>query len=99
MTIRGHTLVEVLVVLAILGVIVGVGVVALRPEMKVDGRMAHPSILLARHRAMATGQRATVSYFQSPGIPATATALPDGRVVADSGSGLDLFTGRGRATR
>jgi prepilin-type N-terminal cleavage/methylation domain-containing protein len=97
MTARGHTLVELLVVLAMLGVVAGIALLAFRP-----GSEAQPSddpvVAKARQRALASGRPVTVSFARA-GNAAVVTVLPDGRVVGDSASHLDPFTGRSRAAR
>ena len=96
MSSRGHTLVELLVVLAMLGVVGGVAVMAFRPATA-SHEPGHPGAAEARRRALTTGRPVTFSL--DPDQAALATALPDGRVVADSSTRLDPFTGRFRAAR
>ncbi len=90
----GVTLVELLVVIALLGIVAGVvGVTwhtatVLRPVPPAAAR-----VLAARDSALRTGRAVTIP-LTGPGGAQTATALPDGRVLAEPGLGIDPFTGR-----
>ncbi len=80
---RGFTLIEMLVVIALLGIMVGVTTVALAPRRQTQG----PSSDL---------QHARIDAIKS-GAPRMAHGvlfLPDGRAI---GSGVDPLTGAARA--
>ena len=92
--VEGSTLVEVLVVLAILGVVAGVTGLGLRAESqppRVDDAVARVSA--ARREAIRTGRSLTVVTSRDDHVVA-ATAHPDGSVVADSALALDRLSGR-----
>jgi len=94
---RGFTLVELMVVLAILGVMMGVVGLATRslgetdPEAERAARIAE-----ARRRALET-RRPVVLQVAEGDSAWRMVALPDGSVRADSALGLDELTGRPRA--
>lgn len=91
---RGNTLVELLVVLAILGVVAGVTGLAFRPVSEtspVDAVAAQ--VATARRDALRTGRPVTVMVSRGGDVVA-ATAHPDGRVVADTTLAIDPLTGR-----
>ena len=81
---RGVTLIELLVTLAILGLVAGVTGLSLGaapvPAVPLDARRAH--IADARDSALRTGHPVTV-IIADDGMISYATALPDGRVLAD----------------
>ena len=90
---KGTTLVELLVVLAILGVIAGVAGLSFRAEprrLEVDTAVAQ--VAAARREAIRTGRSVTVAVFRE-GHVSVATAHADGSVVADSALSIDRFTG------
>ncbi len=106
----GFTLVELLVVLAVLGVLAGVVAVAGRPSAAAHADPWRAAVAAARARALVTGRR--VHLYVGPGVGAPVAArggdvlaLPDGRVltdvsVTDAGDGrraIDPFTGRPEA--
>lgn len=91
----GSTLVELLVVLAILGVVLGITGLSFRREAAtptVDAVRAR--IADTRRAAVRSGKSVTVIVSGDNGRLLAATAHPDGRVVADSGLGIDRFSGR-----
>jgi prepilin-type N-terminal cleavage/methylation domain-containing protein len=97
MTRRGVTLVELLVALALLGLMVSfvaysgatrMGVVRLSP--------AADSIVVARHHAIGTG-RAVVKMIWIDSAPFTFAAHPDGRIVSRHAQ-IDMLTGRWNAS-
>lgn len=91
---RGNTLVELLVVLAILGVVAGVTGLAFRPvsdTSRVDAVAAQ--VATARREAIRTGRSVTVMVSRGDDVFA-ATAHPDGRVVADTVLAIDPLSGR-----
>jgi prepilin-type N-terminal cleavage/methylation domain-containing protein len=90
---KGNTLVELIVVLAILGVIAGVTGLSFRPEprgLEVDTTVAQ--VAAARREAIRAGRSVTVAVFRE-GHVSVATAHADGSVVADSALAIDRFTG------
>lgn len=90
---RGTTLLEVLVTVAILGVIAGVTVLAVR---RMDPPSADdPRQILAEslRTVVATGRSAEVRIVVN-GVMATAVVRPDGSIVADSSLEIERFTGR-----
>jgi prepilin-type N-terminal cleavage/methylation domain-containing protein len=88
----GVTLVELLVVLAILGVMAGVVGLAVPPIRRAPEGGAAARVARARQTAVASGRAVTVSVSMD-GRPRTATAFPDGSVVADSGLDVDRLSG------
>lgn len=90
----GVTLVELVVVLAILGVVAGVtglAYAAARPAPAPDDPLA--AIARARAEALAS-RRATSVAVRVEGRTHAVTVLPDGSVLADPGLRVDRFTGR-----
>lgn len=91
---RGVTLVELVVVIAILGLAAGVAGLAFRPPPSRTGPDARgPAIAGARARALATGARVTVAV-DSGGSDATVTAHPDGSVLAAPALTVERLTGK-----
>lgn len=92
---RGLTLVEMLVVLAILGLMAGVVAVRLefRPAPPREGTVTGD----ARRRAIGEARPVSV-LVTAAGRVTTVTALPDGRVLSDTSQPTNLFTGRPRAS-
>lgn len=93
-TVKGSTLVELLVVLAIFGVVAGVTGLTFRAEPRsprVDDAAAR--VTAARREAIHSGRSVTVVVASHNGV-VVATAHADGSVVADSALGLDRLTGR-----
>jgi prepilin-type N-terminal cleavage/methylation domain-containing protein len=90
---RGSTLLELLVVLAILGVIAGVtGIAFGRVEpRRVDA--ADAPIAEARRAAIRTGKPITL-LVERRGVAVAVTAHPDGQVIADSALAIDRLSGR-----
>lgn len=80
---RGVTLVELLVVLAVLGVAAGVAGFSLQTRPTIGAARAR-SLAAARREALVTGRALTVEDTVD-GRRRAATVHPDGRVVADSG--------------
>lgn len=95
---RGVTLVELVIALAILGLLAGLAGLALRPAPPVAAAdTVAARVAAARATAVREGRPVTVEVLVR-GEPAVATALPDGRVVADalveSLTAVDPLTGR-----
>jgi prepilin-type N-terminal cleavage/methylation domain-containing protein len=90
---RGVTLVELMVVLALLGVVAGVAGVALQSTSRVPENDALAIVTAARTEALRTGRPVTVEV-RLDGRPRAVTAWPDGSVIADESLGVDRLTGR-----
>ncbi|HET7586179.1 MAG TPA: prepilin-type N-terminal cleavage/methylation domain-containing protein [Gemmatimonadaceae bacterium] len=89
----GVTLIELIVVLAILGVMAGVVGVAVRGAgevREVDARMAR--IQAARSEAIRTGHPVTISIIAAD-VARAATAMPDGSVVGDPALHVERLSG------
>ena len=89
----GVTLVELLVVLAVMGIAAGVVGVAIGPR----GRTPAPDPAAAtaarmRREALRTGARVT-AQVEIRGSVLGVTALPDGSIIADSALHIDRFAG------
>lgn len=90
---RGVTLVELIVVLAILSVIAGVTTLAFRRAGPVTSAAAWESaIAAARRTAMDSARSVTLTIRIGDSLYA-ATALSDGSVVADAPLAIDRLTG------
>lgn len=97
---RGITLVEMLVALAVLGLVLSVA--ALQPRFRPRESMspAQEVIAAARREALALGRAVTREVPSDSADPVRlVTALPDGRVVAGPGVSVDFFTGVADAPR
>lgn len=94
----GVTLIELIVVIAIIGMSAGVTALALRRAAPVRGiDMARATVAAARDSALRSGRAVTVSIrlpVQTGTTLAFATARPDGRVLADSALAIDPLTGK-----
>ncbi len=94
---RGVTLAELMVVLAVLGIVAGVAGLAWRRGTWTatgSGRLADNGIVAeARRQAVATGASVTV-VVQAAGTGVQVLALPDGRVVGADALGYDPLSGR-----
>jgi prepilin-type N-terminal cleavage/methylation domain-containing protein len=97
----GVTLIELIVVIAILGVMAGVAALGVRGVRRPHGTdVAAALVAAARDSALRTGRPVAIALPDSARAPRHATALPDGRVIADADLGIDPFTGRAsHATR
>ena len=90
----GATLVELLVVVAILGVAATVAAISIRAPASVVAAGTAAELTGARGRAVRTGKAVTVIVADSGTIRAV-TAHPDGRVIAEDGSAaVDIRSGR-----
>lgn len=92
---RGVTLVELLVVLAVLGVMTGVAGLAFggeRTEPAPD-EAALDRIAAARREAVVTGRSVSTTVMLG-GRPRAVTAHADGRVLAESLPAWDILSGR-----
>ncbi|HEY7879189.1 MAG TPA: prepilin-type N-terminal cleavage/methylation domain-containing protein [Gemmatimonadaceae bacterium] len=91
---RGVTLMELIIVLALLGIMAGVVGLTLHSARPVPGgNPALAAVAAARDSAIRTGLT-VVMTVHGDGSPLWATAFPDGRVVADMPLGIDLLTGQ-----
>ena len=91
---RGVTLVELMVTLALIGLLAGVVGLTLhtaRHAPSIDAATAR--LVAARDSALRFGIAVTVALTMD-GRAHVATALPDGRVVADSGFTVDPLSGQ-----
>lgn len=96
---RGVTLVEMLVALALLGVIAGVATVQLIPA-RLPGKDQVATLLAGlRHRAIREARTITATLTPDSAGAKLVTAFPDGRVVADPSVPVDPFTGYVNAAR
>jgi len=91
---RGVTLVELLVVIALLGIAAGIAAVGLSPRAAEPAPAAHRAIAAARRLAIASGRPQTVRIPSNSERPLLATAHPDGSVIADSAVAVEYLTGR-----
>lgn len=89
MTRRAHTLVELLVVLTILGTVGIMAAPALRSPALSETATLADSIRSSSRRAIREGRAVTIS-IRHEGRVQYATAFPDGRVLADSGTTQQL---------
>lgn len=93
---RGVTLVELMVALAILTIAAGVASVAIPSVAPANARdLVRAQIARGRSRAIATGEPVTmrVRTDSAPDTVATATAFPDGSVIADPSLDIDPLPG------
>jgi len=93
----GTTLVELLVVLAILAVTSSLASVAFRRVSSARDASAGDQVLALRREAIAAGHTIT-RLVRRDSTSYVVTALADGRVLADSALGVDLSTGLRHAT-
>lgn len=93
----GSTLVELLVVLAILAVVSSLASVAFRRSGSTRDASAGDQVLALRRESIAAGHAIT-RLVRRDSTSYAVTALADGRVMADSALGIDLSTGLRDAT-
>ena len=91
---RGLSLIELLVVLAILGLLVGIGALGLAGAKPAPGTTTAQMLARARSEAVRTG-RATIVTIDSAGRhgPTVIRFQPDGGAI---GPGVDPWTGQVR---
>ncbi|HEY2849482.1 MAG TPA: prepilin-type N-terminal cleavage/methylation domain-containing protein [Gemmatimonadaceae bacterium] len=89
----GTTLVELLVVLAILATLAGVAALSVRRAPSTDPGDVWATIAAARRNAMRTGRETTVVVLRN-GSPLSVALYPDGRTIADPALPIDPLTGR-----
>ena len=91
-TTYGTTLIELVVTLAVLGIIASVATLAIRRQPAPADDLA-TAVLGARRAAAETGRTIRISRVEE-GRPVEFVACPDGRVIADSGVGVAQLTGQ-----
>ena len=91
--VTGNTLIEMLVVLAILGIAAGVAGLGFRSATPIPVDETTATIAAARRDAIRSGRSITI-YVEQDGHVLSATAHPDGRVVADTALTVDHLSGR-----
>ena len=79
----GTTLLELMVTIVIMAVIAGVAVLAIHDPPKPDPSNPRVIIQAARSRAVEQGVAVDTTVLVE-GVTRSVTALPDGRVIADS---------------
>lgn len=89
---RGVTLLELMVVLAILGVMAGVVGLAWQPGPRQVGDARGDGIAALRRRAIQSG-RAVSGVVSEGGRQTQVVALPDGRIVGVGPLGVNPLTG------
>jgi len=95
---HGVTLVELLVVLALLGILSGVVGLTLRsaqPPATADPVRA--AVALARDSSIRSGHAVSI-VLATDSQPYDVTALPDGRIIGDKRLATDTLTGQDDAT-
>lgn len=91
----GFTLVELLVVLAILGVTTAIAGLAFRADRRGSGpaALAMERVRILRHDAVVAGYEVSATLMLDDRARAV-TAFPDGRVIGDSLPALDPLAGQ-----
>jgi prepilin-type N-terminal cleavage/methylation domain-containing protein len=95
---RGGTLIEMLVTLALLGVLASVATLAIRRVAPPDPNDPLTIIADTINAVMKTGRPATLRFVVN-GRPALATLNPDGSIVADTVLHIDRLTGESTHAR
>ena len=95
----GVTLMELLVALAILGLLTGVVAIQGRPIRIPQRDSRADSVVALRRIALAVGRAQTIVLLIDSAGAHPVTALPDGRIIGDSTFDVDPFTGRSREAR
>ena len=94
----GTTLLELVVALAVLGILAGVAGIALRAPAEPDAAAVRESRVAAARREALETRRPVTLLLESATGPVEGVAYPDGRVLlADSALDVDPLTGRRRA--
>lgn len=94
----GTTLLELVVALAVLGILAGVAGIALRAPAQPDPSAVRASRVAAARRAALETRRPVPLLLESQTGAVEGVAYPDGRVLlADSALDVDPLTGRPRA--
>lgn len=92
----GVTLIELVVTLALLGLLAGVvGLAYRQPRPVAPADESAARVAAARAAALATARPVSISVPMA-GRAYSATAYPDGTVLADSAVHVDVLTGRVR---
>ena len=89
----GVTLIELVVVIAILGILAALSTVSFRAQRRTDGPTLAARIHAATREAVRSGRPVSFVVADGPS-PYAVRALPDGRVLADAPLGVDVTTGR-----
>ena len=89
----GNTLIEMLITLALLGIIASAATLAIRRTTPPSPSDPMTIIADSIDAVLKSGSPATLQ-FMIHDRPATATLNPDGSIVADSALHIDRFTGR-----
>jgi len=95
----GVTLVELLVALVVLGLLTGIAVMQVRPVAAPSVDWLSDSVAVLRARAIDLGIPQTAVFTGDSSNAHAITALPDGRMIADSALRMDTFTGQRREAR
>jgi prepilin-type N-terminal cleavage/methylation domain-containing protein len=96
---HGVTLIEMLVALALLSVLTSIVALGL-PAARVPASGALvDSVAGLRRRALASGRVQTTVVVPDSSGARRISAMPDGRVIADTSLAVDMLTGRIRAPR
>jgi prepilin-type N-terminal cleavage/methylation domain-containing protein len=90
---RALTLLELMVTVAIIGVLAAVGTLAFPVDRTPIPTQPLVQVAAARARAMQLGRPVTISVVVA-GRVVDAFALPDGSVIADSSLSVDRLSGR-----
>jgi prepilin-type N-terminal cleavage/methylation domain-containing protein len=98
MTRRGGTLIEMLITLALLGVLASVTTLAIRRITPPDPNDPLTVIADTIIAVMKSGRPATLQFIVN-GRPALATLNPDGSVIADTVLHIDRLTGESTHAR
>lgn len=92
--VAGVTLIELIVALALIGIMAAVTGLAIRRMPEPDAAQQRADRIVHARREAIDGRRVVVFTLADTGAVRTATAFPDGRVVADSTVEIDPLTGR-----
>ena len=94
---RGVTLLELIVAVALLGIIAAIVTVQM-PRRPLRSEHHDDPLLTMRQQAVAEGRPITTVVHRDTGDTHIVTALPDGRVLGDSGVEIDAPLRGNRAT-